>query len=332
MLWRNGCAFLLVAVVSMAQAANPVIPDRAADPHAALFKGQCYLYATGAGATEPGFTVWSSPDLSSWKNEGMVLKFGDLKWTGADKVNKNAWAPAAIERDGKYYFYFSADSRIGVAVSDSPTGPFQDPLGKPLVPYRDDLSSIDPMAFIDDDGQAYLYWGAVPGSWLKGKAEKIYSHLFVRKLSKDMISFDGPEVATVETDPEKGPHIEGSFVMKRKGTYYLMWSTGSWDAAGGEQAYRVEYATASTPLGPFVRATNNPVLESDYSQKIIGPGHHSVIQIQGTDDYYIVYHMHKGDKDRHVFIDRMFFESNGSIRKIIPTLTGIDSIKLPQGF
>lgn len=144
------------------QAANPVIPLQAADPHAAIFAGRCYLYATEAGATEPGFTVWSSPDLVTWTNHGMILKLGDLKWT--PKVDKNAWAPAIIERGGRYFFYFSADSRIGVAVADSSIGPFQDPLGKPLLPYRDDLSTIDPMAFIDDDGQAYLYWDSGRGT------------------------------------------------------------------------------------------------------------------------------------------------------------------------
>jgi beta-xylosidase len=324
-------AFLLLLASSwpqmtLCQAANPILSAPGADPHAAIFGNRCYVYATDAGKTEPGFAVWSSPDLVTWTNHGMALRFADTSW-----AKNQDWAPGIIERDGKFYLYFSAQSSIGVAVSDSPIGPFKDPLGKPLIPFRDDLSTIDPMAFIDDDGQAYLYWGAVPGSWLKGKAEKIYGHLFVRRLNRDMVSFDGPELATVETDPEKGPHIEGSFVVKRKGVYYLMWSTGSWDAGGGPHAYRVEYATAPSPTGPFVRANHNPILESDHAQKIVGPGHHSVIQIPGTDDYYIVYHMHNGDKNRRVFIDRFSFADDGRIEAVKPTIAGVGPVRWSGG-
>ncbi|HYG34489.1 MAG TPA: family 43 glycosylhydrolase, partial [Clostridia bacterium] len=194
------------AQISLCHGANPVLTAPGADPHAAIFGSRCYVYATEAGKTEPGFAVWSSPDLVNWTNHGMALRFADTTW-----AKHQDWAPGIIERDGKYFLYFSAQSSIGVAVSDNPTGPFKDALGGPLVPFKDDLSSIDPMAFVDDDGQAYLYYGAVPGSWLKGKVAKIYNHLFVRKLNRDMISFSGPELATVETDGEKGPHIEGSF-------------------------------------------------------------------------------------------------------------------------
>ncbi len=109
--------------------ANPVLPVQAADPHAALFGGRYYLYATGAGALEEGFAVWSSPDLTRWTSEGTQLRLSDVGW-----ASKEAWAPAAAERNGRYFFYFSAESRIGVAEADSPSGTFREPLGKPLVP------------------------------------------------------------------------------------------------------------------------------------------------------------------------------------------------------
>ncbi len=166
---------------------------------------------------------------------------------------------------------------------------------------------------------------AVTASWLKGKVDKIYNHLFVRKLSRDMISFDGPEVATVES---LGPHIEGAFMLKREGTYYLMWSAGNWDTGGGEHRYRVEYATAKSPLGPFTRAKNNPILDGDHEQGILATGHHSVINPPGTDDYYMVYHTHQGNSDRRVFIDRLVFNEDRTMARVKATRDGVGPISL----
>ncbi|MBW3625528.1 MAG: family 43 glycosylhydrolase, partial [Armatimonadetes bacterium] len=104
------------------------------------------------------------PDLVNWTNEGMILKFKDPNW-----VDKNAWAPCIAERNGKYYFYYSADSRIGVAVGDSPAGPFKDPLGQPLVPYKEDISVIDPMTFIDDSGRGVSLLRGGPGFMAEGQ-------------------------------------------------------------------------------------------------------------------------------------------------------------------
>ncbi len=300
---------------------NPVIPDvRAADPHIALLGDRYYIYATEAGKTEPGFALWSSPDLRSWSSEGMIYRFAESRWArGRD------WAPCIAERNGRYYFYFSADDRIGVAVGDSPAGPFHDPLGAPLCPYKDDISVIDPMAFIDDDGEAYLYWGAVPAAWLIGKVTDIMTTLSVRKLNRDMISFDGPELPTVETPSSAsggyGPHVEASFVLKRDGVYYLMWSHGSWNAADDENAYRVMYATGPSPLGPWTKQPA-PILSTCRDIDAIGPGHHSVVQIPGRDEWFVAYHNHKGDADRRVCIDRMEFNADGTIKTVIPTREG----------
>lgn len=137
---------------------NPVISVYAADPDAALFGDKYFIYATDAGFYPPGvfqngaaggeghgFSVWSSRDLRTWQSEGPVLRFGDVLWA---KELSNAWAPCIVERNGRFSFYFCADSRIGVAVADTPTGPFVDAKGEPLVPYRDDLSAIDPMVLL----------------------------------------------------------------------------------------------------------------------------------------------------------------------------------------
>ncbi|RYX84387.1 hypothetical protein EON83_10770 [bacterium] len=316
---------------------NPVIPIYAADPHAELFGERYYIYATNAGMYTSstafhgnaageghGFAVWSSSDLRNWKSEGPILRFVDVSWA---RELGDAWAPCAAERNGRYYFYFCAQSRMGVAVSDSPTGPFRDALGKPIVEFRDDMSAIDPMVFVDDDGKAYFYWGAVPGSWLEGRGFPIGMHLSVCELSDDMVSFASEEIPTITTykSGERWAgldHIEASHVFKRNGTYYLMWSPGDFASNDDKHSYRVHYATSTSPLGPWELAPNNPVLTSRRDIEVVGPGHHSTIQIPGTDEWYCVYHCHKGDVDRRVFIDRMIFAADGTIESIIPTLEG----------
>lgn len=317
---------------------NPVIPVYAADPDAHVVGDRYYIYATNAGFYSDkesfvsgqsadkghGFSAWSSRDLRSWQNEGPILRFADFDWA---KDLPHAWAPCLAERNGKYYFYFCADSRIGVAVSDSPTGPFCDAKGEPLVDYRDDLSAIDPMVFVDDDGQAYLYWGAVPGFWLEGKVEYVRMHLSVRKLAADMVSFVGDEMPTIFTrrlreDWHDLDHIEASHVVKRNGTYYLQWSAGSFASPDLERSYRVDYATAKTPLGPWHLASNNPMLSSRPEIGMIGPGHHGVIQTPGSDEWWCIYHHHPGNADRQISIDRMVFNDDGSIAPVVPTLEG----------
>ena len=314
-------------------AGNPVLPVEAADPSIALFGDRYYLYATGAGAAAEAFAVWSSPDLAAWRDEGTILDLADLAWKEPAQQNETwhggAWAPDAIERNGTYYFYFSAGSNIGVATSDTPAGPFADALGEPLLPYRDDLSTIDPMPFIDDDGRAYLYWGAVPASWLESEVDTIHTTMWVRELNPDMVSFAGPARPTVGTPPE-GPHIEGSYVFKREGTYYLTWSEGNWNAADDANAYRVHYATAPSPLGPWTAAGHDPILSLDRDLGVIGPGHNSFFRRPGTDDHYIAYHAHSGEVDpekgrplRHVYVDRLTFTEDGRIEPVRPTREGV---------
>ncbi|RYZ92626.1 MAG: hypothetical protein EOP06_03700, partial [Proteobacteria bacterium] len=309
----------------------------AADPHAELYGDRYYVYATNAGiyatsqafcdaedGEEHGFAAWSSTDLRNWKSEGRILNFHHFEWA---KELGDAWAPCMAERNGRYYFYFCAKSRIGVAVGDSPTGPFEDAFGAPMVDFRDDMSAIDPMVFVDDDGQAYFYWGAIPGSWLEGRGFEIRDYLSVRKLDKDMVTFTSEEIPTI-TSPKgengwhKLSHIEATHVFKRNGIYYLMWSPGSFQSDKDDESYRVHYATSESPLGPWKHADNNPVLFNQRDIGVIGPGHHSTIQLPGTDIWYCVYHCHKGDVDRKVFIDRMTFGEDGRIEQIIPTLEG----------
>jgi hypothetical protein len=287
---------------------SPVLPGFNADPNIVRFGDTYYIYATTDGFPGWGsskFKVWSSKNLVDWTEHGTILDLGpDVSW-----ADSNAWAPAATEKDGKYYFYFSAQQNIGVAVSDSPLGPFTDPLGKPLVSKADynNAQQIDPAVFTDDDGTSYLYWG-------NGKA-------YVVPLNADMTSYDVSK--RVELTGLTN-FREGMFMNKRDGKYYASWSI---DDTGSEN-YRVGYAIGDSPTGPFVN--KGEILTKDTSLGILGTGHHSIVQVPGTDDWYIAYHrfgMPGGDgTHRETTIDRLHFNADGTIKKVVPTLESVDPL------
>ncbi|MGW2381045.1 family 43 glycosylhydrolase [Streptomyces sp. NPDC001658] len=285
---------------------TPSLPGLNADPNIVRFGDTFYLYPTTDGFegwSGTRFKAYSSTDLVHWKDHGVILDLGpDVSW-----ADSRAWAPAMTEKDGKYYFYFCADANIGVAVSDSPTGPFKDALGKPLLKAGQFSGQmIDPAVFTDDDGQQYLYWG-------NGRA-------YVAPLNDDMTSLD----LTKMKDITPSGYNEGTFVVKRKGTYYFMWSEND----TRDENYRVAYATGPSPTGPWTK--HGVILEKDLSLGIKGPGHHSVVQVPNSDDWYIAYHRFAipgGDgTHRETTLDKLEFDADGLIKKVVPTLTGIDPV------
>lgn len=287
---------------------SPVLPGLNADPNIVRFGDTFYLYPTTDGFdgwSGTQFKAYSSTDLVHWKDHGVILDLGpDISW-----ADSRAWAPTIAEKDGKYYFYFCADANIGVAVSDSPTGPFKDALGKPLLKAGDFSGQmIDPAVFTDDDGQSYLYFGN--------------GHAYVVPLGADMTSIDTSKVK----DITPSGYNEGSFVIKRKGTYYFMWSEND----TRDENYRVAYATGPSPTGPWTK--RGVILSKDLSQGIKGTGHHSVVHVPNTDDWYIAYHRFAipgGDgTHRETTIDKMEFDSDGLIEKVVPTLTSIDPVTI----
>nr|MDT0659272.1 family 43 glycosylhydrolase [Micromonospora sp. DSM 115978] len=299
--------------VRAVQMRSPVLPGLNADPNIVRFGDTYYIYATTDGFpswSSSTFKVWSSRDLVDWTEHDTILDLGpDITW-----ADTNAWAPAAIEKNGKYYFYFSAQQNIGVAVADSPLGPFVDPLGRPLVSRADynGAQQIDPAVFTDDDGQSYLYWGnGTP---------------YVVPLNDDMISYDVSK--RVQLTGLTG-FREGLFLHKRDGAYHLSWSI---DDTRSEN-YRVGYGTGTSPLGPFT--SRGEILVKDPSQGILGTGHHSIVQVPGTDDWYIAYHRFAipgGDgTHRETTIDRLHHEPDGSIRPVVPTLTSVEPLRYAAG-
>ena len=276
---------------------KPIIEGFTADPHAVVFGDTYYVYPTSDKADwqTTDFSCWSSKDLVHWKNEGLILDVTrDLSWA---KIR--AWAPATIQRDGKYFFYFAAEQKIGVAVSDRPTGKFVDALGRPLVTPSNQYpgQAIDPFAFIDDDGRAYLYYGQ--------------QNLYAYEL--------GPDMITLANSPTRmtPPHFnEGVFMIKRGGLYYFMWSEN--DAR--DVRYQVAYGISRSPLGPIEIPPDNVILQK--RGRVVGTGHHSVINVPGTDRWYIFYHRHAIPNGsgyiRETCLSQMEFGPDGRIEKVDP--------------
>ncbi|WP_439379244.1 family 43 glycosylhydrolase [Amycolatopsis lexingtonensis] len=288
---------------------SPVLPGYTADPNIVAFGDTYYLYPTTDGFdgwSGTTFSAWSSKDLVHWTDDGVILDLGpDVSW-----ADKNAWAPTIAERHGKYYFYFCAEAKIGVAVSDSPTGPFVDS-GKPLIAGNPDGGqAIDPAVFVDHTGQPYLYWG-------NGNA-------YVVPLNDDMVSYNPAKITRLTG---LDGFREGLFMAERHGTYYLSWSI---DDTRSED-YRVGYATAPSPTGPF---TNRGLLLSkDAHLGVLGTGHSSMLRVPGTDDWYLAYHrfgIPGGDgTHRETTIDKLAFRRDGTIEPVKPTLESVRPQRIP---
>lgn len=286
--------------------ANPAIPGLFADPHLTYLDGRYYLYPTTDGWASwsaTAYTAWSSTDLKTWTFHGDVLDLGP----GVAWADNSAWAPAVVAKNGRYYLYFSGGAasgntakQLGVAVSDSPAGPFRDALGRPLVAagaYSG--QAIDPMVLTDSDGTSYLYWGQ--------------GALRVVPLNADMTSYDAARVRTIT--PAR--YNEAPFVFERNGTYYLMWSENDTRS----EDYRVAYATSSSPTGPFTN--RGVILSKDLGLGIRGTGHHSVVRAPGSDTWYIAYHRFAvpagNGTNREVAIDRLTFNPDGTLAVVVPT-------------
>jgi beta-xylosidase len=283
----------------------PVLPGFTADPHIAVFGTTFCLYPTTdmEGWDPKSFHGWTSKDLKTWEDEGVILDIPkDVTW-----ATGQAWAPAIATKNGKYYFYFSANQNIGVAVSDHPMKKFKDPLGKPLVAKGAyPCQVIDPMVFVDEDGTPYLFFGQ--------------KKCMAVKLNDDMISYDHTAVKEI---PLEGFN-EGPFVFKRNGLYYLSWS--EYDTR--DPRYSVAYATSKSPLGPYEKAVANPILQQ--KREIKAAGHHSIVKVPGRDQWAVAYHRFLAPQPngslRETCISPLRFDREG---KILP-IDVYEKFSLPQ--
>lgn len=304
-------------LVTASEFHNPVLDGYYADPDILYAEktGKYYIYPTSDGFhgwSGTYFKTFSSADLIHWKDEGIILDLTkDVSW-----AKKNAWAPCIIEKkvagQYKYFYYFTAAQKIGVAVSDNPTGPFVD-IGQPLIATHPEGvkggQEIDPDVFTDPrTGKSYLYWG---NGYMAGV-----------ELNDDMISVKSETLQLLTPD---NTFREGTHVFYRMGKYYFMWSE---DDTRSEN-YKVRYGMADSPLGKIAISVNNVVIAKDVSIGIYATGHNATIQIPNTDKWYIVYHRFNypsgitmGEAagfNREVCIDKMEFNADGSIVPVKPT-------------
>jgi hypothetical protein len=302
---------LFVCLTAIAQ--NPIVRDQfTADPTARVFNGKVYLYPSHDIPSPverlkdwfcmADYHVFSSENLTDWTDHGVIVSQDNVSWVAPDSYAM--WAPDCVCRNGKYYFYFPAMVKdtltgkgmmVGVAVSDRPDGGFV-PQEKPVK----GVFGIDPCVFTDKDGQAYIYWAG-------------HGNLMGAKLKENMLELASEPVVLKEL-PDKGLK-EGPFVFERNGIYYL---TFPWVKNKTES---LVYAVGNGPLEPF--DMKGEIM--DESPTGCWTNHHSIIEYNGQ--WYLFYHHNdlspKFDKNRSVCIDSLFFNPDGTIQKVIPTLRGV---------
>ena len=309
--------------ITSLSAQNPIVRDQfSADPTARVFNGKVYVFPSHDIPTPKDqkqlrkewfcmadYHVFSSENLTDWTDHGMIVSQNKVKWV--DSTSYSMWAPDCIERNGKYYFYFPANKNIGdvnkrkgfgigVAVSDKPEGPYV-PMPEPIK----GLNGIDPNVFIDKDGQAYLYCAM--------------GNITVAKLKDNMTEL-ASEPQVIANLPQKGLK-EGPFLFERNGVYYLTFPHVE------NKTERLEYAMGDNPMGPFKMA--GVVMDESPN---CWTNHQSFVQYKGQ--WYLFYHQNayspKFDKNRSVCIDSLFFNADGTMQKVTPTLRGVGVTKATQ--
>lgn len=316
---------------------NPIIPGYFADPTIRKFGDTYYIYATtdGTGNGYGPAQVWMSKDFVNWKNHVM-------NWPTTEVV----WAPDVVQQpNGKYRYYYCEPCNVNIGESDSPIGPWKNILGKDdavMVPdrYIHNVITLDPMLFKDDDGSQYLYfttWGIYKGfgCGVAKLKEGEYDISALAKKYRDARRWNENNPFPIAADEfftekklilndELKDIFEAPFVFKRNGIYYFTYSSGSCHT----DTYRVQYATSTVgPMGPWTY--KGELLTTNEDGTVHGPGHHSILEEDGN--YYIVYHRHNIQKSVHGFnrqlcIDKVEFDDNGDIKKIVPTHDGINPL------
>jgi arabinoxylan arabinofuranohydrolase len=316
-IWRNiqlgnsaSCRFvqlfLLASVFigSEIHAQNPIIQTKyTADPAPLVYKDTVYLYTGHDEDNAFGFEMhdwllYTSTDMVNWTDHGAVASLKDFKWVPNDN---GAWAVQCVHHNGKFYLYCPMPNGvgIGVLVADSPYGPFKDPIGKPLI--KSGPQDIDPTILIDDDGQAYLYWGN--------------PELYYVKLNADMISYSGDiikdsSIAKVKGQPDPFHYQEGPWAWKRNGHYYMAYASTCCPEGIG-------YAMSNSPIGPW--EYKGMIMNGDARSSGNHPG---IVDYKGASyvfgfNYAILKQtMSKHYERRSVCLEKMSYNPNGTIQQL----------------
>ncbi len=324
MINKSAAIAALMLLATGAKAQNPFVQTWCtSDPAPMVHNGTMYVYT---GHDEDGadffwmqeWRVYSTQDMVNWQDHGSPLALETFSW-----ADDRAWAGQTIERDGKFYWYICAHSKIsngmaiGVAVSDSPTGPFKDALGKPLF-ENGSWDHIDPTVMIDDDGQAWLMWGNPQCYYLKLNRDMISYEGELGKLPMTEEAFGGPMMKEREKGKTyKDSYVEGPWLTKRNGTYQLLY------AAGGVPEH-ISYSTAPSPTGPWKYAGEiMPLCDTNSFTN-----HCGVADYKGHS--YFFYHTGKlpngGGFGRSVAVEEFKYNADGSFPKIMPTDAGVKPV------
>jgi len=308
--------FVLIGFSQYTKADYPIVSHRhLADPGSMVYNGRVYLYCSNddenPGDDKSGYQMKSivcvsSSDLKNWTDHGIVFSVPkNCSWASF------SWAPAPVVRDGKFFLYFgNSGNGIGVAVADNPLGPFVDPLGKPLVETSttgvmpaEHMWLFDPMTFIDDDGQAYMYFG--------GNGDK---NVRVIKLNRDMISVDGPAIHLSALN-----FFEASWMHKNNGIYYFSYS------ANPRAQMRIDYMTSQRPTSGFTyggAVSKQPPLNDNNN-------HQAIFKLNG--EWYQAYHNRVVAKQakippvykRNLCVDQFKHNASGGIDTMVNTVDGV---------
>lgn len=315
---------MLMATASAASfAQNPIVQTNYTTDPAPMADGDRMYVYTGHDEDNANFfwmndwRVYSSADMVNWTDHGSPLSLASFSW-----ADGRAWAAQTIKRNGKYYWYVCAHSKlsgamaIGVAVGDSPTGPFKDAIGKPLADGNWDY--IDPTVMLDDDGQAYLCWGNPRIYFCKLNKDMVSIDGKIENIPQDENSFGGPSFRDRQKGVKyKDSYTEGPWLMKRNKNYYLLY------AAGGVPEH-IAYSMAKKPFGPWKYMGEIMPLSNTGSFT----NHCGVTDFKGHS--YFFYHTGKlpkgGGFGRSVAVEEFKYNKDGLFPTILPTSAGVQSI------
>lgn len=321
---------LMCSLHKTVSAQNPIVQTHfTPDPAPMVYNGRVYVYS---GDDIPGYdfyymTKWrvcSSADMVNWTDHGVPISLESFSW-----ARDRAWASQCIERNGKFYWYICVQTvdnniAIGVAVADQPTGPFKDAIGKPLV-SNGSWANIDPTVFVDDDGQAYLYWGN--------------PNLYYVKLNKDMISYAGDILQVPQTvesfggvraprnggsspvgEPDKDMYVEGPWFYKRSGKYYQMF------AGMTKSVECLSYAMSNSPTGPW--KYQGKIMTGQLANSFTNHG--GIIDFKGNS--YLFYHTGLlpggGSYGRSTAVEQFKYDADGTIPSIKMTKEGVQPVAM----
>ena len=314
---------LLMSVPLLSIAQNPVIRDQfSADPTARVFNNRVYLYPSHDILPPDGqrqdwfcmedYHVFSSENLTDWTDHGVIVSQNQVPWVKPDSYSM--WAPDCVYRNGKYYFYFPSAPKqgfgfgVGVAIADNPEGPFI-PEPEPIK----GINGIDPCVLQASDGNAYIFWGAGRCAKLKPNMKELADDTPTEKVKWGMREFEMKGVNCLKDLPNR--QAEGPFVFEHNGNYYLTYPYVR------ENTEVLGYAISKNPMGPY---EYKGLIMSEHVNGC-WTNHHSIVNYK--DQWYLFYHHNdfspRDDKRRSVCIEKLYFNADGTIQEVKPTMRGV---------